>query len=224
MTTRLTRIVGLDLAGSPHRPTGFSLIKGRAIFTSVLFTDQEIFEAVRKADPLLVAIDAPLSLPPGRRDIEDRRGGHFRSCDLELRKRGIRFFPITLGPMRALTRRGLKLKSEFLRSGYEVIEIYPGGAQDIWGLPRAGQGREKLASGLERLSRKEFGLRLSRKAKPWPGMSADELDAVSAALVGLLYCQGRAELYGRGKKIIVMPAGRGQGSGRSVNKPGRSKS
>ncbi|RFT16427.1 MAG: hypothetical protein OP8BY_1605 [Candidatus Saccharicenans subterraneus] len=179
---------------------------------------------MRKADPLLVAIDAPLSLPPGRRDIEDRRGGHFRSCDLELRKRGIRFFPITLGPMRALTRRGLKLKSEFLRSGYEVIEIYPGGAQDIWGLPRAGQGREKLASGLERLSRKEFGLRLSRKAKPWPGMSADELDAVSAALVGLLYCQGRAELYGRGKKIIVMPAGRGQGSGRSVNKPGRSKS
>lgn len=203
--------MGLDLAGSPRRPTGFCFIDSGAIFTSVLFTDQEIFEEVRKADPRLVAIDAPLSLPPGRRDIEDRRGGHFRSCDLELRKRGIRFFPITLGPMRALTERGLKLKSELSGSGYEVIEIYPGGAQDIWGLPRAGQDREKLASGLERLSRKELGLRLGPEARPWPRLSADELDAVTAALVGLLYYQGRVELYGRGKKIIVMPAGREPG-------------
>ncbi|MCX8159422.1 MAG: DUF429 domain-containing protein [Candidatus Saccharicenans sp.] len=206
MVAGLTRIVGLDLAGSLRRPTGFCLINQKEILTSVLYTDQDIIEEVRKTAPKVVAMDAPLSLPPGRNHIEDRNGGHFRSCDLELRKRGIRFFPITLGPMRALTARGLKLKSALNRSGYEVIEIYPGGAQDVWNLPRAGRDREKLARGLARLARKEFGLKLSPKAKPWPQMTADELDAVTAALVGLMYQQGRAELFGRGQKIIVMPA------------------
>lgn len=221
MVSGPNRIVGLDLAGSPGRPTGFCLINKFLILTSVLFTDQEIFDEVRRADPRLVAIDAPLSLPPGRRNIQDRGGGHFRSCDLELRKRGIRFFPITLGPMRQLTERGLRLKLELSRAGYEVIEIYPGGAQDIWGLPRAGRDRKKLSRGLERLSREEFGLKLGPGTPSWPQMSSDELDAVTAALVGFLYYQGRAELYGRGKKIIVMPAGRGQSLGRSGNKPDR---
>lgn len=206
MISRLTSIVGLDLAGSPSRPTGFCLIRQKTVFTSVIFSDQEITQEVGKAGARIVAIDAPLSLPPGRRHIEDRAGGHFRSCDLELRRRGIRFFPITLGPMRQLTKRGLKLKSELSRSGFEVIEIYPGGAQDIWELPRAGQDRVRLALGLARLCRKKFGLRLSPWTRPWSQMSADELDAITAALVGLLYYQGRAELFGRGKKIIVMPS------------------
>ena len=207
MSPRSFRIAGLDLAGSQNRPTGFCLIRDRAIFIAVLFSDLEISQEIRKTGPRVVAIDAPLSLPPGRQHIEDRKGGHFRSCDLELRKRGIRFFPITLGPMRGLTQRGLKLKSELSRPGLEVIEIYPGGAQDIWGLPRAGRDRVKLALGLKRLSEKEFGLKLSLGAKPWLEMTADELDAVTAALVGLLYIQGRVELYGKGKKIIVMPPG-----------------
>lgn len=207
MIPRSFRIAGLDLAGSQNRPTGFCLIRDRAIFTTVLFSDGEISQEIRKTGPRVVAIDAPLSLPPGRRHIEDRKGGHFRSCDLELRKRGIRFFPITLGPMRGLTQRGLKLKSELSRTGLEVIEIYPGGAQDIWDLPRAGRDRIGLALGLKRLSEKEFGLKLNHRAKSWLEMTADELDAVTAALVGLLYIQGRAELYGKGKKIIVMPPG-----------------
>lgn len=207
MPRDLTRIAGIDLAGSPRRPTGFCVIESRTIRTVILFSDGEILEAVKKVEPQVVAIDAPLSLPPGCRHIEDRNGRHFRSCDLELRWKGIRFFPITLGPMRGLAQRGLKLKSELSRPGLEVIEIYPGGAQDVWHLPRVGRDRVKLALGLEKLSKIEFGLKLSRGAKPWLKMTADELDAVTAALVGLLYFQGRAELYGKGKKIIVMPPG-----------------
>lgn len=211
MIGRLARIVGIDLAGSLHRPTGFCLIRNGTVSAAVFFSDREIIEEVGKAGAQVVAIDAPLNLPPGRRHIEDREGGHFRRCDLELRKRGIRFFPVTLGPMRQLTERGLRLQHELSRSGFKVIEVYPGGAQDVWGLPRAGHNRVKLALGLARLARREFGLKLSPGTKSWPRMSADELDAVTAALVGLLYYQGRAELYGRGKKIIVMPAARGPG-------------
>ena len=104
-------VVGIDLAGSPNRNTGLcTLKKGLITSCTILHTDQEIINYVEKANPAIVAIDAPLNLPPGRRSIEDRNGEHFRPCDRELLRRGIRFFPITLGPMRLLTERGIHLK------------------------------------------------------------------------------------------------------------------
>ncbi|MGQ9802082.1 MAG: DUF429 domain-containing protein [Candidatus Saccharicenans sp.] len=205
MPEKLIKIAGIDLAGSPRRPTGFCLIEGKNIEVTIVHEDEEIIDKLRKFEPALVAIDAPLSLPPGRRQIEDRGGGHFRSCDLALRERGIRFFPITLGPMRMLTARGIALKKRIQRPGCRVIEVYPGAAQEVWGLPRAGSDRIGLARGLEYLAGKEFSLRLSSTSKKWSEMTADELDAVSAALVGLLFFRNQAELYGRGRQIIVMP-------------------
>ncbi len=207
MLTAADGIVGLDLAGSPARATGYCLVRSGLIVTSILFSDEEILKTVEGAGPKVVAIDAPLTLPPGRRHIEDRTGSHFRSCDLALRQKGIRFFPITLGPMRLLTTRGRHLARLLRKAGCRVIEVYPGGAQDIWRLPRAGQDRARLAKGLKRLSEKKFRLKLSPGAKPWLEMTSDELDAVTAALVGLLFVQGLAEIYGKGKKIIVMPPG-----------------
>ncbi len=207
MVTAADGIVGIDLAGSPRRATGFCLLRAGVITTAVLFSDLEILEAVKSARPEVVAIDAPLSLPPGRRHIEDRTGSHFRSCDLALRQKGIRFFPITLGPMRLLTTRGRHLARLMRKAGCRVIEVYPGGAQDIWGLPRARRDRKALALGLKKLASEKFSLRLQEGATPWLEMTADELDAVAAALVGLLYIQDQAELYGKGKKIIVMPPG-----------------
>jgi len=59
---------------------------------------------------MIVAIDAPLSLPTGRKSIEQKTGVHLRECDKELLKRGIKFFPVTLGPMRKLTSRGITLR------------------------------------------------------------------------------------------------------------------
>src|SRR2546422_9058914 len=103
-------VLGIDLAGSPRRPTGMCLLRGLRAQTHVAFSDDDILDAVQQAQPDLVPIDAPLSLPKGRRTISDRRGEHFRDCDLDLRRRGIRFFPVTLGPMRMLTERGLALK------------------------------------------------------------------------------------------------------------------
>ena len=129
-------VVGIDLAGSLRRPTGVCILRGMGAETSIAFTDEEILGSVGQAEPDLVTIDAPLSLPHGRMTIHDRSGEHFRDCDRELQRRGIRFFPITLGPMRMLTERGIALKTKIEALGYRAVECFPGGAQDVWGIPR----------------------------------------------------------------------------------------
>jgi predicted nuclease with RNAse H fold len=135
-------------------------------------------------------------LPPGRKTIEDRNGEHYRVCDLELRKRKIPFFPITLGPMRVLTVRGIELRGELEKRGFRAVEMYPGGAQDIWGIPRARRDLEGLRNGLQRLG--IIGLKKD--------ISDHELDAATGAFVGLLFLQDKAEIYGNFTDgAILMP-------------------
>ena len=191
------KVIGVDLAGSPKRNTGICLLVDNNILScKTVFTDEEIFEFINLYSPDLIAIDAPLNLPPGRKTLEDRNGEHFRHCDRELLKRGIRFFPITLGPMRSLTKRGIALKTKLKRRKYSVIEIYPGAAQDIWKIPRKQYGLEKLLKGLRKLGIKGLN----------KNMNGDELDAVSGAFVGQLYLQKKAEVIGNLRKgAIVLP-------------------
>ena len=191
------KAVGIDLAGSPKRNTGICTLKKDSIsLCTIVHTDEEIIDYVKKEKPALVTVDAPLNLPPGRKSIEDRNGEHFRPCDRELLKRGIRFFPITLGPMRLLTKRGIHLKRVLTRRGYAVIEVYPGAAQDIWHTGRKQDGLSKLRRGLQKLGVKG----LNKK------MGGDELDAVTAALVGQLFLHGKAEVLGNFKRgAIVIP-------------------
>jgi uncharacterized protein len=202
LDSKTTRVVGLDLAGSPRRNTGICLLRGMTITScATVHSDEEILAFIEAARPFLVAIDAPLSLPPGRTSLEERNGEHFRSCDRELQKRGIRFFPITLGPMRSLTMRGIRLKDLLVHLGLAVIEIYPGAAQDIWKIARKQRGLPFLRRGLEKLGLKG----LART------MNGDELDAATGALVGRLYLKGQAEVLGNvteGALVIPRPAGR----------------
>jgi len=189
-------VLGLDLAGVPHRPTGACLFEDGRARTGLLYEDREILEYARENRPVLIAIDAPLNLPPGRRSMADRNGSHYRPCDLELRRRKIPFFPITLGPMRKLTVRGIRLKRRLEAEGFRVVEIYPGGAQDIWRIPRAKRDREDLRTGLARRGVKG----LSRSA------SDHELDAATGALVGWLFLTGKAEVLGDfSSGAILMP-------------------
>jgi hypothetical protein len=191
------KVVGIDLAGSAKRNTGIcTLKKGNLTFCTIVHTDQEIINYIEKEKPTLIAIDAPLNLPPGRKSMEDKNGEHFRPCDRELLQRGIRFFPITLGPMRLLTERGIRLKRFLTRRGYPVIEVYPGAAQDIWHTGRKQDGLPKLRQGLEKLGVNG----LNKK------MNGDELDAVTAALVGQFFLRGKAEVLGNFKRgAIVIP-------------------
>ena len=103
-------IVGLDLAGVESRPTGFCMLTDMKAETSLVYPDKEILLKIREIKPQVIAIDAPLSLPPGRKSLEERTGVHLRECDRELLKKGIKFFPVTLGPMRKLTARGINLR------------------------------------------------------------------------------------------------------------------
>src|SRR4030066_233304 len=127
--------VDLDLAGVETRPTGFCVLRGYRAETCLVYTDEEILMKMLEASPQIIAIDAPLSLPAGRKSIEQKTTVHLRECDKELLRRRIKFFPVTLGPMRKLTSRGISLRRILENKRFKVIEVYPGGAQDILGIP-----------------------------------------------------------------------------------------
>lgn len=192
------KFVGIDLAGSEKRETGFCVMDERVfVNTKILFKDSEILEEVRKARPKVIAIDAPLALPKGRLGLEKKyaKFGHLRECDKQLLKMGIKFFPITLGPMRKLTLRGMNLKKMLEKDGFKVIETYPGGAQDILKIPRK-RNLKKLRKGLERMGIKGFKRELNEH----------ELDAITCALVGKMYIEGKYMALGDEKEaLLILP-------------------
>ena len=176
------RIVGLDLAGSEKRVTGFCYMSEDMLCeTRALHTDREVIDATLGAKPDIVSIDAPLCLPKGRKSLEQRGPPHLRTCDRELLKMHIRFFPITLGPMRMLTSRGIRFKKLFEKKGLNVIESFPGSAQDILGMPRKQKGLEKLRRALIK-----YGIRGEVRKKD---ITHDELDGITCAIVGMNYLQ-----------------------------------
>jgi len=198
----MVKIIGIDLAGSPCRETGFCILEKDRIRTKVLKADEEIIGSTVEQKPELTAIDAPLSLPKGRCCLRDdcpcRGRGHLRNCDRDLIKLKIKFFPLTLGPMRSLTRRGMMMKKILEQRGLTVVEVYPGGAQDIWGIPRKQKGVKLLRYNLRKMGVVGIEERSTHH----------ELDAVTCALVGKLYCEGNFVLLGDPEEgQIVMPRG-----------------
>ncbi len=150
--------------------------------TKVLYTDEEVIRETMSETPDVVSIDAPLFLPKGRESLEVKGPPHFRACDRELLRMKIRFFPISLGPMRKLTKRGMRLRSVFEGSGLRVIESFPGAIQDMLGMPRKQEGLEKLRTALIR-----HGVSGEVERKDLTG---DELDAITCALVGKMLLEG----------------------------------
>ncbi|MDD5095601.1 MAG: DUF429 domain-containing protein [Dehalococcoidia bacterium] len=189
------KAVGIDLAGVERRPTGMCIMdENLCADVSLLYTDDEILRHTIESKPDVVAIDAPLALPHGRKSLTERTTPHLRECDRELLRMGIKVFPLTLGPMRLLTERGMRLKVLLEEKGLTVIETYPGGSQDILGIPRKKKGLEKLTEGLS-LSGIE-GLGSSR--------TGDELDAVTCALVGIMYLKGEYRAIGDPNEILMI--------------------
>jgi len=191
--------VGIDLAGSPARRTGFCVLgPGLRTRTAVLGDDEEIVSAVLACRPAIVGIDAPLALPRGRRSLNARGPPHLRGCDRELLALGIRFFPLTLGPMRTLTARGIALASRLRALGVTVIEAYPGGAQDVLGLPRKGDGERRLRRALLRFG---FSGDVARRS-----LTHDELDAIACAYTGREHLAGRSLVLGTPDEAeLVLP-------------------
>ena len=191
------KVIGIDLAGTENRPTGFCIMNDKMnVRTKILYKDREIIKNILEEKPKIIAIDAPLSLPKGRKSLEQKSNIHLRECDKELLRNKIKFFPITLGPMRKLTKRGIRLKKILNKKGFEVIEVYPGGAQDLLKIPRKSKSVEGLRKGLEMLGIKGLS----------ENMTDHELDAVTSAFVAKLYLEKKYIAYGNNDEgVIIMP-------------------
>ena len=198
------RVVGIDLTGSDLRPSGWALVEGDLTITGMLYSFDDLLRATVAVRPRLVSIDSPLSLPVGRdctKDNCDCRavGGITRHCERELKRRGINVYPCLIQSMQALTRRGIRLAEALRAQGIEVIESYPGAAQDIMRIPRKRASQDQLRAGLER-----FGLRGIRPA----GLLAhDELDAITSAVVGVFYLADLFEPLGNDEEdYLIIPS------------------
>lgn len=196
----MTAVVGIDLAGSEKRNTGICVMDEELHCTAkVVRTDEEVLNSTFRAKPKVVSIDAPLFLPKGRISLDVKGPPHFRECDKELLRMHIRFFPISLGPMRMLTARGIRLRAALELRGCEVIESFPGAIQDILGMPRKQRGLRELESALRR-----HGVKLETREE---GFDGDELDAVTSALVGLMYIKGEYRAIGDPNEgLMILPA------------------
>jgi len=169
-------IVGIDLTGSEKRATGWAVMRGADVATKSIRTDTELVAETLAANPALVSIDSPLSLP----EAHGTPGAPiYRKCELALKRMGISVFWCLLPSMAMLTRRGIRLATELRKAGCKVIESYPGAAQDILGIPRKKASLEELKQGLFRAGiQGEF---VTTK------VTHDEVDAITSALVGLFY-------------------------------------
>ena len=203
MRDRNARIVGIDLTGSEGRPTGWALLQGETVVTGTLAGTEEILARTLACRPTIVSIDSPLSLPAGRDCTEDtcdcRSLGITRHCERMLKRRGVNVYPCLIQSMQALTRRGIELAEALRSAGVEVIESYPGAAQDIMRIPRKRASQTQLRNGLER-----FGLRGLRLAG---ALTHDELDAATSAVVGSFYLADLYEALGNETEgHLIIPA------------------
>jgi len=192
-------VVGIDLAGVEKRPTGFCVLnENLTAKTCLLYSNKQIIQETEKIKPSVVSIDAPLALPKARPSLSAKykKYPHLRECDKELARMGIKFFPITLGPMRKLTARGIKLRKILETRGFKVIESYPGAVQDLLKMPRKQRGMEKLRKALIK-----YGIKGDVKKEK---ISDHELDAITSALVGLFYLEGNYLAIGDPEEILMI--------------------
>src|SRR3972149_5434197 len=181
----MTIVVGIDLAGAPEYGTKRYNRVGLAALDQHLslmdaasgrFDDDEIRRFVEGQHPDVVAIDAPLSFPAT---------GTLREVDRILARLGFRPYPPLMPSMAPVTKRGIALRAALEAAGSQVIETYPGAAQDTLGLPRKHVSRQQLATGLRHLG-----------VHPLKTLDGDILDAVTASYVAHCYLTGASEAIG----------------------------
>jgi predicted nuclease with RNAse H fold len=179
--------IGIDLAGISKNPTGWALLEGKTMKTSLIYTDKEILEIITRNQPSLIAIDAPLSLP--------RKEEHFRKADREMIKRGYRVFPPTLPAMKTLTLRAVKLNRLIEENAYKTIEVHPTSTRKALQMPL--KDWKTIQENL-----KTLGLKGEIERRP---LATHEIDAVTAALTATLHLTKQTEQVGDGKACIIVP-------------------
>jgi uncharacterized protein YprB with RNaseH-like and TPR domain/predicted nuclease with RNAse H fold len=195
--------IGIDLTGSEERASGFCILKEHQAYMDLLKTDEDIIARVQEVKPSIISIDSPLNLPKGRCCPSDacecRKHGIMRECERILKSRGINVYPCLIPSMQNLTMRGIRLSKLLREKGYEVIESYPGAAQDILGLPRKRVDLRALEIDLMSMGIKPIS---TRKI-----ITHDEIDALTSALVGYFYQAGQFESLGNPEEgYLIIPS------------------
>ncbi|GHT84573.1 hypothetical protein FACS1894137_07800 [Spirochaetia bacterium] len=190
---RPLKIIGIDLAGKEERNTGICVLRDDKAATQIMHTDEEIVEYILSEQPDLVSIDAPLSLPEGRTSVYDTdperdKIGIMRYCERELKRRGVNVYPALIKSMQSLTSRGMNLAKCIRQNGIPVIECFPGAAQDIIQIPRKKTDISCLKNGLI-----HFGIHGEYEVT---SVIHDELDAITAAIVGQFFISNLYEPIG----------------------------
>lgn len=196
-------VIGIDLTGSENKPSGFAVMYGKNVKTDMLYSDEDLIQASLKHNPSVVSIDSPLSYPAGRccakSTCDCKKYGITRYCERLLSSFGIGVYPCLIPSMVNLTTRGMRLAQKFRDLGIDVIESYPGVAQDILNIRRKQNGLEHLKNGY-----KNFGIvgdYFSSEA-----IKHDELDAIASALVGLFYINGQYVALGNdAENYLIVP-------------------
>lgn len=158
----MVKVVGIDLSGSHRRFSGFAVVdEFKLLYVTKLRSDEEIFKEVLNWNPRVVAIDSPFSHSSGYREV-----------DRVMKKMGFRVLPPGWRGMRKLVDRCVRLKEDMVRKGIIVIETHPSSCLKSSGCLSYGNLFKK------------FNIDVA------PSLSRDELDAVIAALVALMYTRG----------------------------------
>jgi len=197
-------VIGIDLTGSETKPSGWSVMRGSKVETTMLYSDNDLIQKSLEHKPKVVSIDSPLSYPSKRCCVKEscdcKKHGITRYCERLLSAFGIGVYPCLIPSMVNLTTRGMRLAQKFRDLGIEVIESYPGVAQDILSIRRKQNGLQHLKN-----SYKSFGIIgdyfSSDTAKH------DELDAIASALVGLFYLNGQYVALGNEEEnFLIVPS------------------
>jgi hypothetical protein len=207
--SRTAQFIGIDLTSSAKKLCAYAALDAelRVIRLDLLRTDSEIIAAVDEARPLIVAIDAPLSLPQGLCCLEQvcpcgealpLKG---RACERQLAKFGIPcFFTTKKSIIKEMVYRAIALKGELSARGHKVLEIYPYASKvRLWGKETI--PKKITPDGLEFLR--------ERLAALIPGLERERLeshdlcDAVLAAYTAYLYHRGLAEPVGDPQEGLI---------------------
>ncbi len=196
-------VIGIDLTGSEAKPSGWSVLRGNKAETKMIFSDDELISESMRYAPGIISIDSPLSLPEGRcctnANCQCAKYGITRYCERLLFAFGIGVYPCLIPSMVNLTSRGIKLAEKFRALGVEVIESYPGAAQDILSIRRKQNGLQHLKNGY-----KSFGLEGNYFSSV--KIKHDELDAIMSALVGLFYINDQYVALGKeSENYLIIP-------------------
>jgi predicted nuclease with RNAse H fold len=168
--------IGVNLRTSELNPSSLAVLNhhSQVAHLGPVFTNDDLLRGLETYQPALIAIGSPLCLPAGLTDLEptsdtnaappENRG---RQLERELASMGISCLFTGRGSLiHHLIYRGIGLKSQLNRLGYQVIEVYPHATRVILfgnqNLPRKGSRivaslKERLPSlinGMEPLYRK----------------------------------------------------------------------